>query len=198
MRQQREWLGFTKFGLLSWKTFKTLYLSCFWQLSIVINNNPYLYTIYLIQEPLQMLFCICVVYRCVTARNELALTHPRALLAKFAAKLSDSFLFSLSKRAISWWQRTLKKKKRESLKFTATLRCSNSVWAVFADGLPWLAKALVMSAELLLTTVISTLWIRLFVKLCKDVPSSLSAFIQRACVCTHFFLSFFLINFYDS
>lgn len=117
VRQQREWLGFTKFGLLSWKTFKTLYLICFffWQLSIVINNNPYLYTIYLIQEPLQMLFCICVVHRCVTARNELALTHPRALLAKFAAKLSDSFLFSLSKRAISWWQRTLKKKTLWSL-----------------------------------------------------------------------------------
>lgn len=87
----------------------------FWQLSIVINNNPYLYTIYLIQEPLQMLFCICVVHRCVTARNELALTHPRALFAKFAAKLSDSFLFSLSKRAISWWQWIPKKKKKKHL-----------------------------------------------------------------------------------
>lgn len=90
-------------------------------------------------------------------------------------------------------------KKKDSLKFTATLRCSNPVRAVFIDGLPCLAKALLMSAELLLTSIISTLlWIRLFVELCKDVPSSLSTSIHRVCVCAHFFLSFFLTNFYNS
>lgn len=138
-----------------------------------------------------MLFCICVVHRCVTARNELALTHPRALFAKFAAKLSDSFLFSLSKRAISWWQWIPKKKKKKaSLKFTAALRYSNPDRAIFTDGLPWLAKALVMSAELLLTTIISTLlWIRVFVKLCKDVPLfSICFYPQGLCLCS--FLSF--------